>query len=62
MNAITIWVGQRFIDFKFTSDAIFLGVSRYFGIIQPLFLAICVLMIKWLFLWFLYRNKIFLKA
>ena len=36
MNAVTIWVGQRFIDFKFTSEAIFLGVSKYFGILQPL--------------------------
>lgn len=62
MNAITIWVGQRFIDFKFTSDAIFLGLSGYFGILQPLFLALCLVGIKWLFLWFLYRRKIFLKA
>jgi len=62
MNAITIWVGQRFIDFKFTSDAVFLGVSKYFGILQPIFLALCLLMVKWLFLWFLYRKKIFLKA
>lgn len=62
MNAVTIWVGQRFIDFKFTSDAIFLGVSKYFGILQPVFLAFCLLMVKWLFLWFLYRKRIFLKA
>jgi predicted acyltransferase len=62
MNAVTIWVGQRFIDFKFTSDAIFLGVSKYFGILQPLFLALCLVGIKWLFLWFLYRKNIFLKA
>lgn len=62
MNAITIWVGQTFIDFKFTSEAVFLGMSKYFGILQPLFLAISILMIKWLFLWFLYRNRIFLKA
>jgi predicted acyltransferase len=62
MNAVTIWVGQRFIDFKFTSDAIFLGVSKYFGILQPVFLALCLLMIKWLFMYFLYRKKIFLKA
>jgi predicted acyltransferase len=62
MNAITIWVGQRFIDFSFTTDAIFLGVSKYFGIIQPLFMAICLIGVKWLFLWFLYRKKIFLKA
>jgi predicted acyltransferase len=62
MNAITIWVGQTFIDFKFTSEAVFLGMSKYFGILQPVFLAICILMIKWLFLLFLYRNRIFLKA
>jgi predicted acyltransferase len=62
MNSVTIWVGQRFIDFKFTTDAIFLGVSKYFGILQPLFLAVCLVSIKWLFLWFLYKNKIFLKA
>lgn len=62
MNAVTIWVGQRFIDFKFTSDALFLGVSKYFGILQPLFLALCLIGIKWSFLWFLYKRKIFLKA
>jgi predicted acyltransferase len=62
MNAITIWVGQRFIDFKFTSDALFLGISKYFGIFQPVFLALCFLLVKWLFLWFLYRKKTFLKA
>jgi predicted acyltransferase len=62
VNAITIWVGQRFIDFKFTSDALFLGVSKYLGMFQPIFLALCLLMVKWLFLWFLYKKKIFLKA
>jgi predicted acyltransferase len=62
MNAITIWVGQRFIDFKFTSDAIFLGMSKYFGILQPVFLALSLVFIKWIFLWFLYSKKIFLKA
>lgn len=62
MNAITIWVGQRFIDFQFTSNAIFLGVSKYFGVLQPVFLALCLLMVKWFFLWFLYKKEIFLKA
>jgi len=62
MNAITIWVGQRLIDFEFTANALFLGFSKYLGIITPVFLALCVLMMKWLFLWFLYRKKIFLKA
>jgi predicted acyltransferase len=62
MNAVTIWVGQRVIDFKFTSDALFLGMSKYFGILQPLFLVLCLVGLKWLFLWFLYKRNIFLKA
>ncbi len=62
MNAITIWVGQRFIDFNFTTDAVFLGMSKYFGVLQPVFMALCLVSVKWLLLWFLYRKKIFLKA
>lgn len=62
MNAITIWVGQRLIDFEFTAFALFHGFSRYLGILAPVFLTLTVLMIKWLFLWFLYKRKIFLKA
>lgn len=62
MNAITIWVGQRLIDFEFTANALFGGFSQYLGIIAPIFLTFSILMIKWLFLWFLYRQKIFLKA
>jgi len=62
MNAITIWVGQRLIEFEFTAHALFLGFSKYLGIIAPVFLAFSILMIKWLFLWFLHRKKIYLKA
>jgi predicted acyltransferase len=62
MNAITIWVGQRLIDFEFTANALFLGFSNMLGIIQPIFIAFAILMLKWLILWFLYKYKIFLKA
>ncbi len=62
MNAITIWVGQRLIDFEFTANAIFSGFSQYLGIIAPIFIAFSILFIKWLFLWFLYKRKFFLKA
>ncbi|MCK5469212.1 MAG: DUF5009 domain-containing protein, partial [Cyclobacteriaceae bacterium] len=62
MNAITIWVGQRLIDFEFTAHALFLGFFKYLGLIAPIFIAFSILMIKWLFLWFLYKRKIFLKA
>jgi len=62
MNAITIWVGQRLIDFEFTANALFMGFSKYLGILAPIFLTFSVLSLKWLFLWFLYRRRIFLKA
>lgn len=62
MNAITIWVGQRLIDFEFTANALFLGFSKYLGVFQLIFMALTILMMKWLFLWFLYRKNIFLKA
>ena len=62
MNAITIWVGQRLIDFEYTSEALFLGFSRYFGFLQPLVLALGFVSIVWLFLYLLYRKGIFLKA
>lgn len=62
MNCITIWVGQRLINFKFTADALFLGMSRFFGIVQPVFIAFSLLFVKWIFLWFLYKKSVFLKA
>ncbi len=62
MNAITIWVGQNFIDFRSTTDAVFMGVSRHFGDFGQVFLAMCLIFVKWLFLLFLYRQKIFLRA
>ena len=62
MNAITIWVGQRLIDFEFTSNALLLGFSKYLGVAAPILLTFGVLMLKWLFLRFLYEYKIFLKA
>jgi predicted acyltransferase len=62
MNCITIWVGQRLIDFEFTGNALFLGFSKYFGILQPVIIALGILSVKWIFLWFLYHKKIFLKA
>jgi predicted acyltransferase len=62
MNSVTIWVGQELIDFRYTTDALFMGFSKYFGIIQPVIIALCLVFTKWLFLWFLYRQKVFLKA
>jgi len=62
MNPITIYVAQRFIKFGDFADIFVHGFIDNMGDFQPLFWAMCVLTVKWLFLYFLYRQKIFLKA
>jgi len=62
VNSITIWVGQRCIDFNYTAGFIFDGMLQYAGAVKPVLAAFSVLMLKWLFLYFLHRHKIYLKA
>jgi hypothetical protein len=62
MNAITIWFGQRCINFNFTAEFLFNGMIQFTGVIKPILAALSVLTVKWLFLYFLHRNKIYLKA
>ncbi len=62
MNSITIWVGQRCIDFTYTAGFIFDGMLRYAGAVKPVLAAFSVLMLKWLSLYFLHQHKIHLKA
>jgi predicted acyltransferase len=62
MNALTIWVGQRWVNFNFTAEFLFNGMIQFAGIVKPILFALSVLTIKWLFLYFLHRHKIYLKA
>jgi len=62
MNSITIWVGQRCIDFSYTAGFVFNGILQYAGVLKPILAALSVLLLKWLFLYFLHRHKIYLKA
>ncbi|MBZ5515907.1 MAG: DUF5009 domain-containing protein [Acidobacteriia bacterium] len=62
MNAITIYLARRLFNFG-TITAIFLhGFIDVLGPAKPLFWDFSVLMTGWLFLYFLYRQKIFLKV
>ena len=62
MNSITIYVAQGVFDFG-TIAAIFVrGIVGHLGDFRPLVWAICVFGVKWLFLYFLYKRKIFLKV
>jgi predicted acyltransferase len=62
MNSLTIWVGQRGLDFSYTAAYVFDGLLRYSGAVKPVLAAFSVLTLKWLFLYFLHRHKIYLKA
>ena len=63
MNSITIYLAQRFVRFSYTSEKLFGGLvglmpedsCAFFS--QAAYIAVC-----WLFLYVLYRHRIFLKV
>lgn len=63
MNSITIYLAQEFVNFTFTANAIFGGlIGLTPETAQPLFGAIAYIAVCWGFLYFLYRQRIFLKV
>lgn len=63
MNSILIYISGKFIDWEFTADAFFKWLGQLTG--EPysiLVLAIVLVLIKWLFLKFLYDKKVFLRV
>ncbi|MDZ7315453.1 MAG: DUF5009 domain-containing protein [candidate division KSB1 bacterium] len=62
MNSITIYLAQALFDFGIIVNIFLRGVMRYMGDFRPVFWAICVFAVKWLFLYYLYKRKIFLRV
>jgi len=63
VNSITIYLAQEFIDFSRTSQALLGGTIRLFPPeLHPLLGAVAYIAVCWLFLYFLYRHKVFLKV
>jgi predicted acyltransferase len=61
-NSILIYMAQRFIDFEHTTRFFFEGALKNTGVYQALLWAAAVVAIKWLFLYFLYRKRIFFRV
>jgi predicted acyltransferase len=61
MNSITIYMAQGLFDFGIIATIFVRGFIDHTGDWQPLIWVVCVFAVKWLFLYFLYRKKIFLK-
>jgi predicted acyltransferase len=63
LNAITIYVVQARFDFIHIANIFVHGIVTHAGAFYGgLLLGASVVFVKWLFLYFLYRQKIFLKA
>ncbi|MBN1998373.1 DUF5009 domain-containing protein [candidate division KSB1 bacterium] len=62
LNPITIYVVQSQFDFYNVANIFIRGFIDHTGIVKPLLVALSVFAAKWLFLYFLHRKKIYLKA
>jgi predicted acyltransferase len=62
LNPLTIYVVQELFDFSHVSEIFAGGLANHAGIYKVLVMAVATMATKWLFLYFLYRKKIFLKA
>lgn len=62
VNAITIYLVHQLFDFGTVTNIFVHGFIHHMGAIEPLFWAVSVEATVWLFLYFLYRKKIFLKV
>jgi predicted acyltransferase len=62
VNAITIYMAARIIPFDDIARFFLGGVARHSGSFGPVVVPIGTLVIEWLFLLHLYRNKIFLRV
>lgn len=64
MNSITIYIARKVIDFNHTADFLFTGfIDNLFPEpVRPLIFTMCYIACWWGFLYFLYRQKIFLRV
>ena len=63
MNSITIYLGQRFINFSYTANKIFGGLVNLMPEnTQDFFSRLAYICVCWVFLYFLYKKRVFLKV
>ncbi|MCG2460691.1 DUF5009 domain-containing protein [Flavobacteriaceae bacterium F89] len=63
MNSILIYISGQFIKWSYSTDAFFHWLGQLIGDpYNAVILAICYVFVKWAFLYFLYRQKVFLRV
>ncbi|WP_419211319.1 acyltransferase family protein [Maribacter sp. X9] len=62
LNSITIYLGLQIIDFWHASEFLFGFVAKPSGAYGDVILTLGRITLEWLFLYYLYKNKIFLRV
>lgn len=62
MNSITIYLGGRIIDFWHASEFLLGSFAAILGSYGEVLIVVGVISIEWAFLYYLYKNKIFLRV
>jgi predicted acyltransferase len=63
MNSILIYMSGHFIDWTYSTNSFFIWLGQIVG--NPygaVIMAICFVMVKWVFLYFMYKKKVFLRV
>jgi predicted acyltransferase len=61
MNAITIYVASFFIPFRSIAESLAGGLARHLGAAGPVAIAFTTVLLAWLVVYHLYRQRIFLR-
>ena len=63
MNSILIYMSGHFINWRYSTTAIFEWLFQWAGEPANLFLfAVCAVLVKWAFLYFMYKKNVFLRV
>ncbi|MBN2347548.1 MAG: DUF5009 domain-containing protein [Bacteroidales bacterium] len=62
LNSITIYMATCFVPFWEISQFFLGGLARLSGTFEPVIIILGVITVEWLFLYFLYKKRIFLKV
>jgi predicted acyltransferase len=63
MNSILIYISGHFINWRYTTNSFFHWLGQLVG--DPysiVILAMCLIFVKWLFLYFMYKKRVFLRV
>jgi predicted acyltransferase len=62
MNAITIYVASFFVPFRAIAESLFGGLARHLGDRGPVVVEFAAVLLAWLLVYHLYRQKLFLRV